>query len=116
MRLENCNATMSNKNESNGQPSETSLADHTVNLVWDCVANHTVPLRRLGCCDSVNDKAYTTLGDDVRDTISHLDGYNCVGTSEANHWEDVHNWVSQPAHNCPVLCTLNHFLDHRVGL
>merc|ERR1712054_505185 len=69
---------------------------------------------RLSICDAVDDQANTTLGDDIRDAVSHLDGHNCVGAGEANHWKDVHNWVCQPANNCPVLRTLDQALHHRV--
>merc|ERR1712193_452820 len=52
---------------------------------------------RLSICDAVDDEANTTLRDDIGDAVSHLDGHNCVRTREADHWEDVHNWVCQPA-------------------
>merc|ERR1719454_1386327 len=68
----------------------------------------------LGICDGVDHKADTALGDDVGDAVAHLDGHNGMGTGEANHWEDVHNWVSQPAHNCPVLGTCDQCLHHGV--
>merc|ERR1719502_1274417 len=57
----------------------------------------------LSVCDGVDDKANAALGDNVRDAVASLNSHNCMGTAEANHWEDVHDWVSQPAHDCPVL-------------
>merc|ERR1712031_69269 len=67
--------------------------------------------RGLGSCDAVDDEANATLGNDVRDAISDLDCHHCVRAMEANHWEDVHNWVGQPADDCPVLGALDQCLS-----
>merc|ERR1719183_696142 len=72
--------------------------------------------RRLGSCDIVNNDADAALGDNVGDAIPYLNSHNCMGAAKSNHWEDVHNWVCQPAHNSPNLGTLNHGLHSSVRL
>merc|ERR1712203_347461 len=60
-----------------------------------------------GLCssDAVDDEPNTALGDDVRDAISHLDVHYRLGPMEAEHGEDVHDGVCQPAHHCDPLST-----------
>merc|ERR1719502_1863873 len=47
----------------------------------------------LSVCDGVDDKANAALGDDIRDAVASLNSHNCMGTAEANHWEDVQDWA-----------------------
>merc|ERR1712232_1407838 len=46
--------------------------------------------------DLVNHQSNSALGNNVRHTISQLDRYHCLGRREAEHWEQVHNWVCAP--------------------
>merc|ERR1719502_1422984 len=50
----------------------------------------------LGVSDLVDHKANTALGDDVRDAVADLDGDNRLGGGDAQHWEQVDNWVGAP--------------------
>merc|ERR1711976_462276 len=50
----------------------------------------------LGVSDLVDHRANTTLGDDVRDAVADLDGDNRLGSGDAQHWEQVDNWVGAP--------------------
>merc|ERR1719333_1931720 len=73
-------------------------------------------LGRLGIGDLVNDEANTALGDDVGDAVANLDVDDRAASTEANHWEQVDNWVCAPAHNSPHLCLLDLALDDWVLL
>merc|ERR1712187_359514 len=57
-------------------------------------------LGRLCICDLVNDQTNTALRDDVRDTVSDLDGNHSLSCIDAKHGEQVHNRVSAPADHC----------------
>merc|ERR1719502_2382444 len=50
----------------------------------------------LGVSDLVDHKANTALGDDVGDAVADLDGDNRLGSGDAQHWEQVDNWVGAP--------------------
>merc|ERR1719201_2905451 len=68
-------------------------------------------LGRLGIGDLVDDQADTTLGDNVGNAIANLDVDNGAASTEANHWEQVDNWVCAPADNSPHLGLLDLALD-----
>merc|ERR1712146_399763 len=53
----------------------------------------------LGHGDVVNEEAHTALGDHIGHAVSTLDGDNRLGTTDAEEWEEVHNWVSAPRHD-----------------
>merc|ERR1711988_1759473 len=91
-----------------------SISSPAEHLLWQEGA--LLGALRLGSCDTIDDKANAALGNDVGDAVAHLDGHNCMGAAEADHWEDVDNWVGQPADHGPILGALNHLLDHWVGL
>merc|ERR1712014_210904 len=60
---------------------------------------------RLCISDLVDEKSNTTLGDDIRCAVANLDADNCLGSIDAKHWEQVHNWVCAPTdhrHICAV--------------
>merc|ERR1719399_955907 len=73
-------------------------------------------LCRLGVGNLVDDEANTALGDDVRNAVANLDVDNRAASTEANHWEQVDNWVCAPADDGPHLSLLDLALDDWVLL
>merc|ERR1719424_380894 len=70
-----------------------SLRDQTFRLL-NC---------RLGGGDPVDDETNTALRDHIRAAVSHLNRNHSLGPREADHGEDVHHRVRQPAdHGDPL--------------
>merc|ERR1719464_1355229 len=84
----------------NAHPSlHSSQQLDAVLLLWPSLWQE-VFLGRLCICDLVNDQTNTALRDDVRDTISNLNGNHGRGCIDAKHGEQVHNRVSAPTNHC----------------
>merc|ERR1711935_722018 len=67
-------------------------------------------------CDLVDQNSNATLGDDVRAAIANLNGDNCVRCIDAEHGEQVDNWVCAPADHSHELCGLDLALDDWISL
>merc|ERR1719491_1324720 len=65
----------------------------------------------LGHGDLINHETNTTLGNNIRDTVSQLDVDLDRITLNAEHGEDVHDRVGTPRNDCPPLDTLDEITD-----
>merc|ERR1712083_251449 len=65
--------------------------------------------------DLVNHQANSALGNYIRHAVSQLDRYHCLGRREAEHWEQVHNWVCAPADHSHNLGCANFGCDNWVS-
>merc|ERR1712161_70629 len=65
----------------------------------------------LGHGDLINHETNTTLGNNIRDTVSQLDVDLDRITLNAEHGEDVHDGVGTPRNNGPPLDTLDKITD-----
>merc|ERR1712070_468118 len=80
------------------------------------VLHSITSLGRLGVSDLVDGQANPTLGNDIRDAITNLDAHHCMCGVDAQHWEEVHDWVCAPADHCHHLCSLDLAFDPWVCL
>ena len=69
-----------------------------------------------GVGDLVGHNADSALGDDVRGTVSDLNGHHRLCCPDSKHWEKVDDWVSAPADDCHDLGNLDLAPDLRVSL
>merc|ERR1711865_1037566 len=73
---------------------------------------------RLGKSDAVDEESDATLGDDIRNSVAHLDCYHCAGRESSlarraarEDWEEVDDWVGAPRDDSRVACPLDGILD-----
>merc|ERR1711874_499710 len=73
-----------------------------------------VLLARFGVGNLVDHQAHTALGNDIGGAVSQLDRHNGLGCREAEHREQVHDWVCAPADHCHHLRRAYLGCDHWV--
>ena len=66
-----------------------------------------VLLAGFGIRNLVDHQAHTALGNVIGGTISELERHNGLGCREAEHREQVHNWVGASAGHCHHLRLAN---------
>merc|ERR1719420_1997387 len=75
------------------------------------VLHSITSLGRLGVRDLVDGQTNSALGNNIRDAIANLDTHHCMCSVDAQHWEEVHDWVCAPADHCHDLCSLDLAFD-----
>merc|ERR1712064_150111 len=74
------------------------------------------PLVGLCIRDLVDDQSHTTLGDDVGNAVTDLNGDNRLCSVNAKHGEQVHNRICTPTDHGHHLGNFDLVLDDYVGL
>merc|ERR1711965_61137 len=99
------------------KPCLFQIEDNNENFEEIIVVLHSITsLGRLGVGDLIDGQTYSALGNDIRDAIANLDAHHCVCSVDAQHWEEVHDWVCAPADHRHHLCSLDLAFDHWICL
>merc|ERR1711965_528972 len=93
------------------------IEDNNENFEEILVVLHSITsLGRLGVGDLVDGQTNSALGNNIRRAIANLDAHHCMCSVDAQHWEEVHDWVGAPADHCHHLSSLDLAPDLQVCL